>query len=86
LRGKLTPVPALRRIVIHHTRNDLASATWTVAPAISPTELIEVNSIIEHDVPSDARMAQINSSRAHAEEQRITELATLTKELIPIPE
>jgi len=37
-------------------------------------------------VPSDVRLAQINSSRARAEEQCITELATLTKELMPIPE
>jgi hypothetical protein len=37
-------------------------------------------------VPSDARLAQINSSRAHAEEPRIAELTTLTKELTPIPE
>jgi hypothetical protein len=51
-----------------------------------PTELILVNSFIEHDVPSDARLAQINSSRVHAEEQRIAELVTLTKELTPIPE
>jgi hypothetical protein len=37
-------------------------------------------------VPSDARLAQINSSRARAEEQRIAELATLTKEFIQIRE
>jgi hypothetical protein len=35
-------------------------------------------------VPGDARLAQINSSRARAEEQRIAELATLTKELMLI--
>jgi hypothetical protein len=37
-------------------------------------------------MPSDARLAQINSSRAAAEEQRTAELATLTKELTPIRE
>ena len=64
-----------------------ATPADAVAPTIDiVTELIEVNSLTEHDRAQRCALGAVNSPRAGAEEQRIIELATLTKELMPIPE